>query len=250
MKGKYWRVQKKLNFLLLGAGLLIVIAFVCKGKFASYREVLPELLQPPEQSQTRRQPFTFAYKGEKYKVQPVADYELWGMVVSHNDINSLWDMYHDDSSVDTRDLCVIWGTNLKSDDFHRVEYESGAWTCYFRYPGGIRFSHAELSNNHLITDKQSIRDKIGTVRIGDQIHLAGLLVNYQSKNMGNFWRRSSTTRKDSGNQACEVMFVDDARILRQGTPGWYFIYRLGWWLLFLILALKALVLYAEIRKPA
>ncbi len=50
-------------------------------------------------------------------MRPVADFELWGLVVSHNNPTAFYDIYHDRNSVDTRDLGVIWGENLRSADF-------------------------------------------------------------------------------------------------------------------------------------
>ena len=95
-----------------------------------------------------------------------------------------------------------------------------------------------MSNNHLITSEQRLRDSIDDVRIGDQIHLKGLLVHYSSRRMPHAWRKSSTTREDSGNGACEVIFVEAIDIVQQGTPGWYTTYTLGGWSILLMLVLK------------
>jgi hypothetical protein len=100
-------------------------------------------------------------------------------------------------------------------------------------------------NNHLITADQRIRDRIDAVRIGDQIHLKGLLVNYSARRMPHAWRMTSTTRNDSGNGACEVVFVEAIDILQHGTPGWYTTYTLGWWSLLLLLVLKGGLLLRE-----
>ena len=136
-------------------------------------------------------------------MEPVATYELWGLVVSHNNIHSVADIYHDSTSVDTKDLCVIWGANLEDSDYQRVDFKSGPWTCYFSYPGDARFDHTALGNNHLITDDPWMRRVLDDVRVGDQIRLAGLLVNYQMDDWQGFWRRTSTTRDDSGCEALE-----------------------------------------------
>jgi hypothetical protein len=146
-------------------------------------------------------------------------------VVSHNDIHSVADIYHDSTSVDTKDLCVIWGANLETTDYQRVEFTSGPWTCYFSYRAGVEFHHDNLGNNHLITNDPAIRRALGRVRVGDQIHLEGLLVNYQMDDWQDFWRRTSTRRDDN---ACEVLFLEEVDILRRGTPGWYAAYRIGW----------------------
>lgn len=168
----------------------------------------------------------------------VATYELWGLVVSHNNIHSVADIYHDSTSVDTKDLCVIWGGNLETPDYRQVDFKSGPWTCYFKYPRGVQFHHNGLGNNHLITDDPVIRRTLDRVRVGDQIHLEGLLVDYQMDDWQGFWRRTSTRRDDND---CEVFYLEEAEVLRRGTPGWYMIFRLGW-ISLLLLPLSYLVL--------
>ena len=164
----------------------------------------------------------------------MADYELWGLVVSHNNIQSVADIYHDSSSVDTKDLCVVWGNSLLSEELGKVSFESGPWTCYYSYPEGVRFNGAEMSNSHLVTDQETRRDALDEVRIGDQIRVKGALVNYQVDDWREFWRRSSTVRTDGGNGACEVLFFDELEVLVPGTPLWYFLFHATLFLLALV----------------
>lgn len=205
-----------------------------KGAFIDYEQVSSDLLQEPIQTPTDLEPFSLSYAGRTYTVVPVADYEIWGLVVSHNDIEGFMDLVHDETSVDTKDICVIWGANLRNNDFHNIEFWSGDYTCYTRYMNSGQFEFDSISNNHLITDAQSLRDMIAGVRIGDQVHVVGSLVNYQEAGSShNFWRRSSTTRRDSGNNACEVVFVDEFEILQKGTPLWYALYPFAWFMVVL-----------------
>ena len=177
----------------------------------------PVLRRPPVLAATERASFSFDYRGQACRVRPVAEYELAGLVVSRNDVESFADIYHDASSVDTVDLCLLWGSSLETTDFHRVDFSSGPFTCYFRYPSGIRFDPAELSNNHLITADGAVRDRLGALRVGDQVRLGGLLVDYQMDHWGAFWRETSTER---GDDECEVIFVERLEVLRQGAPLW------------------------------
>ncbi len=238
----FYRIRRLIGPLLLAAVALTAIAWFMKGRLVTSAEVESALLQEPEQGDTTREPFEFEYKGQRCRVKPVATYDLWGLVVSHNNIESFADIYHDSTSVDTKDLCVIWGGNLEGDDFREVEFKSGSWTCYFRYPMGVKFAHNELGNNHLITDDPEIREQIAQVKIGDQIHLQGLLVDYQMDDWESFWRRSSTVRTDSG---CEVIFVEDLEVLERGTPGWYKAYRLGKVLIVVLPILYLVVFWLE-----
>jgi hypothetical protein len=240
------RIRKLLGPLFLTAIALTTIAWGKKGDLADPSSVHTDLLREPDQATTTRPEFSFAYKGKSCLVRPVSTYDLYGLVVSHNNINSVADIYHDSTSVDTKDLCVIWGSNLETTEFHEVEFKSGPWTCYFSYPHGTNFGHNELGNNHLITDSSIMRKKIDEVRIGDQIHLRGLLVDYQMSDWRTFWRKSSTTRKDNG---CEVVFVEELEILQAGTPGWYLAYRFGWLTLVLIPVAFLATMWFEAGDP-
>jgi hypothetical protein len=239
-------VQKVLSLMLFGAVVLFGLSWWHKGELVDYAEIDPALLQQPRQTPTLRQPLSFAYRERTYEVDPVADYEIWGLVVSHNDIYSIGDIYHDESSVDTKNLCMIWGGNLESNAFHQVKYESGSFTCYFSHPFGVEFLGDQLSNNHLISDQERVRRIIGEVRIGDQVHIRGMLVNYGEAGIDRrFWRKTSTTRSDSGNKACEIVFVEDIDVLAQGTPGWYKTFALTLPAIPVLVLLKLIVFFFE-----
>ena len=237
-KRKKKRIQRVLSAGVVFALAVTTLAFWQKGALVDYTDIEPALLKDPVQGNTTREDFTFGYREDTYTVHPVAEYELWGLVVSHNDTTGFGDIYHDSDSVDTKDLSVIWGKNLRNNDFHKVEFWSGSFTCYWKYPGGVTLHPDSISNNHLVTSKPELRDTIEQVRVGDQVHIKGMLVNYQTPKHPDFWRKSSTSRTDSGNYACEVVFAEEVEILRRGTPFWYAIYPVGWLLLGLALLAK------------
>jgi len=221
-------LQRLLTYLFFACALLAGVAYFKKGALPDYRAIQRELYRPPAQNEMFMAAFSFPYRGVTYHVKPVADYELRGLVVSHNDINAIADIYHTKDSIDTKDVCVLWGANLGTNDYRSVKFWNGPWTCYYRHAGDTAFDGTGLSNNHLITDSDAVRRAIDGVRVGDQIHLKGLLVNYQPAGVA-WWRNTSTVRTDTGNGACEVVFVKELRTLEQGTPGWYraFVLALG-----------------------
>lgn len=150
---------------------------------------------------------------------------------------------HDENSVDIKDICVIWGTNTANDDYKKVSFSSGDFVCYFQYPYGVAFAHDKLSNNHLLSDDPFVRTAIRKARIGDQIHLKGYLVNYSRTSQPGWWRNSSTTRGDTGNGACEVIFVKDFSILKSTNSSWYSLLTLSKWLLFITILMKIISYY-------
>ena len=130
-----WWVERTLVLALA----LLATAWYMKRRPIAPEAIEPAMLRPPVQSATESPPFSFEFRGRPVRVKPVAEYALDGLVMSQNDVESFADIYHDSSSVDTKDLCVLWGTSLESDDFHRVRVTNGPFTCYFRYPQGIHF---------------------------------------------------------------------------------------------------------------
>jgi hypothetical protein len=181
--------------------------------------ILPELLQEPAQGATTEPLFDFEYHGVTYDVQPVASYELHGLVVTHNDTTGLGDLTHDENSVDTKDLCVIWGPNLESDDYRSITFESTPTWCHWSWSSAdIQFDGHAIANNHLVTDDEALRKALDRVHVGDQIRLRGALVNYRDQRYPDFWRNSSTKRTDEGGGACEVVYFEELRVLKPHAP--------------------------------
>ena len=210
-------LRRCIGWTFLAAAVLLPLGSRLGRRLPPPRDLLPELTRAPVQEPTDRAPFDFTYKGKRCFVRPVATYELWGLVVSRNDIHSVSDIYHDATSVDTRDLCVVWGRNVASGNYGAAEFWSGPFTCYVRTPDGLELDSAAVGNNHLITDQPELRRALAKVDVGDQVHLRGLLVDYRMEDWGEFWRRTSRVRDDSG---CEVIFLEQLDVLARSAPLW------------------------------
>ena len=72
-----------------------------------------------------------------------------------------------------------------------------------------------VSNNHLIAANESIKKRIKKIKEGDYIRIKGYLVNVDGvKSDGtSFYWYSSTSRDDTGDGACEVIYVTDVEWL-------------------------------------
>lgn len=215
----YHWLQKNLTRLILLALIGALVGFLKKDQLPNHQQVDKSLLQPPVQRSVNQPNFQIEYKGSRYTVRPRASYDIRALVVSQNNPTGIADSYHDSRSLDTKDFCVIWGHNVRSSEYKTVKFWSGSWTCYCEWENGTRFWMDEFSNNHLITNNEDIRDKIASVGIGDQVHIKGMLVDYTEVG-SNSWRNSSLTRTDTGNTACEVVFVEDLKILSASNRPW------------------------------
>ena len=224
------------------------------SKLPAPAELLRELRSAPIQEPTDEADFTFTYRNTNYLVQPRASYTLRGLIVSHNNIEAFDDIYHDSDSVDLKDICVIWGGNVMSGVYQQLEFWSEPWSCHIRYKNeiGAAFDPEALSNNHLLSDDPKVQETIRRFRLGDQVELSGLLVDYRPALYPDHLRKTSLNRSDTGNGACEVFFVDDAKVLRAANGSWHSLHQFtraaGLIAIALLLATTVLVPYLELRQ--
>jgi hypothetical protein len=189
----------------------------------------------PRQTPTRSRPFSVRAGEQRYDIKPLYDYELRGMVVSMHHSDSFLDIYHHQDwgdFINIKDICVIWGDNVRSAVYQDMDFKNTTWTCWAYWPNGEvrrRFSDAQLSNNHLLADRPAIQEAIMSARPGDQVRLRGMLAEYSNPANG-FQRGTSTSRQDRGNGACETIYVKDFQIEQRANPGWRRLFTVSAWL--------------------
>ena len=105
------------------------------------------------------------------------------------------------------------------------------------------FNMQQLSNNHLISDDEYIRKQVQKIRIGDQIRVRGYLAGYTAG--GGSKRGTSTTRTDTGDGACETIYVEQFRIIEPATSYW----RISMWTSLVLLFLSVALHFARPYKP-
>ncbi len=184
-----------------------------------------ELAQEPEQSTplSAAPPFTKEIGSHTYSIQPQADYKIRGLVVATHDSSSWFDISHAQAGdfFNTHDLCVIWGEDARSSFLPDIEFTHGDWTCYFRTKSAgawKAFRKDQLSNNHILPASPDVLDVIRSAQIGDQIEISGQLVDYSTD--GNPMRKTSLTRTDTENGACEIIYATQARFLARPPLLW------------------------------
>ena len=163
----------------------------------------------PVQEVSDRHPFTTTIKGYTYTLTPRATYAIAGLVVSQHRGDALLNLYHQADPGNIRDVCVVWGEDVTNGSYRKVTFWSGEFTCSYRWSGALTpaFNPEKASNNHLIPADPVTAARIGAIHVGDQIRMTGLLVDYTVTKDGQeiFTRRTSLTRGDTGNGACEIL---------------------------------------------
>lgn len=208
--------------------ILIVLSFACllvsfwnRNALPRDVEYVPEIDNEPVQRATRQPPFGVDYNGIEYLVEPEYEYDITGMVVSYRHHDEDYSRMHRmaQDHLNMLDVCVIWGDNTRA-MLHKIDFWNGLFTCNAQTRDRAAwetFDMQQLSNNHLLSGDEYIRDRVRDVRIGDQIRVRGYLASYTGP-VGK--RGTSTTRTDSGDGACETVFIEQFEIVQPARSYW------------------------------
>jgi hypothetical protein len=209
------------------AGTLAIIGaaalFFSGRSLPSPSEAEPLVLRSaPLQSNVDGESFERSYGDIVYAYTPRAEYEISGIVVSLHHSDSFIDITHEYDPANALDLCLVWGENVASDAYRKVEYSHGDFTCFYRWWGEDPGFRGDLmSNTHIVPKDDALLRLAKSVRVGDQITLKGKLVDYRTtfrdgREIGR--RNTSMVREDTGNGACEILYLEDLRVLKRHQP--------------------------------
>ena len=233
-----------LKFVIPLSFILLVVAFWNRNDLDGNLPLLPQLNQEPIQTAASAEPFDTAVNDTHYHIEPLYDYELYGLVVSYNLHDGNYGLHKRwGDHLNVADICVVWQDTAFSKHLNKLDFWNGQFTCHVSTSSDAAwasFKGNQLANNHLITGDEFMRKQISKVGIGDQIKIRGWLASYSSENGGK--RGTSTTREDTGNGACETIYVNDFQILESYSSGWRKLMYLA-----LIIFISSLVLY--FRQP-
>jgi hypothetical protein len=225
--------------------VLVVIFGVSFFSRKSYRQVEnidPKVLREPSQEKVEsKETIDFAKDDYEYELTPLFEYEISGLVVHTFDYSFLG--LYETASLFPVDLCIIWGSNVGSGVYKNkaLKFSQDQRWCWYRWTEKLDFNPHEGANNHLLIIDEALRKKAKAINTGDQVRIKGKLVNVLGKSIGDersgqvIWK-SSTTRTDGGAGGCEVIYVEDLEVLKEGHP--YFnvlqkasLYGIGIWIL-------------------
>lgn len=201
--------------------LVFVGTYFFRHQLPGSEKLLPELRQEPNQYATSEGPIKISQEGFTALLTPQYEYEISGLVVTQYESDTWYDYSHKNDPFNSKDVCVIWGANIENDNYKQGDFSSGEFTCFWYFDDQemfTTFDDSAISNNHLIPSTKDTQKQIEKARIGDQIKITGYLVTYEvtddEKNQIIGFRGTSTTREDTGDGACEVVYVNDFQILK------------------------------------
>lgn len=235
----------KINDLVIAISFIgLVVSFWNRNDLPGNVDYVAEIVEEPRQTNTDKRPFETVFEEVTYRVEPEYAYDITGMIVSyrHHDNNSRMHALANDH-LNMLDVCVIWGDNTTNERLHKINFWNGIFTCNVKtrdQQAWDAFNMDQLSNNHLISDDEFVRRQVRKIRIGDQVRVRGYLASYSSG--GGYKRGTSTTRTDTGDGACETVYVEAFDIVKAATSPW----RVSMWI---SLAVLLGGLFVHFRKP-
>lgn len=197
--------------------LIVVLAFVIRENIWLERDSVhpPGILVPDEPQQTLIRNGRPWKHGERVFV-PLAAFMLHGRVLSKEG-------YTFDAGADMApwDLALGWGPMSDQRVLDQLDISQGQRRFMVMQatespplPWPEIMSHS--ANMHLIPSTKAIEKAIGKVRKGDIVEIRGYLVGIQERGQWTWY--SSLTRNDTGDGACEIIWVEDFKTIDLTPP--------------------------------
>lgn len=166
-------------------------------------EMAPEI--PLQKNIENPAPFVSPYYDEDVQFTPLADFQIKAKVLSAKDY-----LMGSESAVSPLDLALGWGPMSDETLVSQINVSQRSRWFFFepkeRKPMDFEMMLLHSSNMHMIPANSSLKKAMKDVRVGDIIELSGYLV--QVDRDGGWSWKSSMSRKDKGNGACELVWVD------------------------------------------
>ena len=151
------------------------------------------------------------FKFNDYTLTPLADYFIEGRLLSKNSY-----YLFRDSSISPIDFFLGWQRMSEPSIYSKITLKHSRIYYYNWGPEGPPIPGDEIvrsqSNNHLIPANEEITSRLKTVSVGSIVQLKGKLVSLKAED-GYSWS-SSMSREDTGNGNCELMYVENLKIIK------------------------------------
>ncbi len=139
-----------------------------------------------------------------YRITPLQAFSLEARVLSRED-------YHFDSGavVSPTDLALGWGPMADPQVLDKISIRQSNRWYYWQtdsFPIPRREIETHSANMHMIPANAAVAEALSGIRQGQRIRLSGQLVRVDGDN-GFTWS-SSLSREDTGNGACELIWVE------------------------------------------
>jgi hypothetical protein len=141
---------------------------------------------------------------DEFTITPLAEFHLKARVLSYEN-------YHlgKESKISPVDLALGWGPMSDQINLDQIEIKQRNRWYYWKtksLPAPQNIITSNSANMHIIPATEKIDKELSVIRRGSLVELSGYLVMINT-NEGWTWK-SSLSRRDSGEGACELFWVD------------------------------------------
>jgi len=146
-----------------------------------------------------------------FAIEPLYSYEIQARVISKKKYS-----FDKGSQISPYDLVLGWEDMADLDVLGNISFSQSnrRYTWYTKSPPiSLRDIAISSANVHIIPINDSIEDVFSDVNMYDIITIKGYLVKVKKSEGSNWFEwKSSTTRFDVGNGACELIYVESVKI--------------------------------------
>ncbi|WP_251358510.1 hypothetical protein [Kangiella sp. TOML190] len=151
-----------------------------------------------------------SFEHANFEVTPLADFNIKAKVILKEDYR-----YDKGAEISPTDLALGWGRMSDESVLQQIEFwQTGRWYRY-RYdkaPIPQQEIQTHSANMHLIPSSSYIAKQIKKIKAGQIVELQGKLVKVRNKESNWRWK-SSLTREDTGDGACELIYVEQLHLV-------------------------------------
>lgn len=211
----------KFNFSSLGnpwsIGFLVVIILFIVSKFYIFPYIGREYVVAKDYNNLD-QPVQEVYGGQEHikidgvdvEVNLAYKYKIKGKVLAtHHYLPTTLS-----NKLSPVDVGIAWGYILKEPNFKKIKcHETGTRRLLCMI--GSEDIEGLYSNNHLVPSNDKVRKQMKKIKKDDYVQIEGYLVNmYWNNGNGEYFWESSISREDTGDGACELIYVTDVKWLK------------------------------------
>lgn len=143
-----------------------------------------------------------------YRIIPLARFSLYALVLHKRRYR-----FDRESEISPIDLALGWGPMADQQVLDHIDIsQANRW--YYWHADSLPIPRKQIiassANMHMIPANDAVRMQLADVKRGDLIALSGYLVQVQAG--ANWTWRSSLTRTDTGEGACELVWVENLAI--------------------------------------
>ena len=197
--------------------VLLAIGLAWGGYWYLHRPITypPGILIADEPSQIDLPADTPAFQQGAFRLKPLAIFSIDARVL-HRKVYR----YDRQAPLVPVDLALGWGAMSDQRILDRLSITQSMGFYWYHWAQQPPIPREEIishsTNVHIIPSTPSIGSQCKSLRAGTLVHLSGDLVEATAPGMG-AWR-SSLSRTDTGNGACELMWVRELSILDGHAP--------------------------------